>query len=348
MATQDIAHSDRKQEHLEICLTQDVRSGVTTGLERFALVHEALPEMALDDVDTSCCFLGHTLRAPLLISAMTGGTHEARALNRRLAIAAQTLGLAIGLGSQRAALEDPDLWPTYQVRDVAPDVLLFANLGAVQLNYGYGPAECLRAVEAIGADALVLHLNPLQEALQPDGNTDFRGLGAKIAEICHALPCPVLVKEVGWGLSARSAHALSQAGVAGLDVGGAGGTSWSQVERHRSASPDDADTQNALAEAFARWGLSTADSLLAVREACPTLPLIASGGITDGVSAAKCLALGADLVGMAYPLLRPATESATAVTEKLAVILRQLCIAMFCTGARSLADLDRSHLLTRS
>ncbi|MBC7236123.1 MAG: type 2 isopentenyl-diphosphate Delta-isomerase [Chloroflexi bacterium] len=343
MTTED-SHSNRKQEHLEICLTQDVRSGTTTGLERYALLHQALPEMALDEVDTATHFLGHALRAPLLISAMTGGTQEARKINRRLAIAAQSLGLAMSLGSQRAAIEDPRLLPTYQVRDVAPDILLFANLGAVQLNYGYGATECRQAVESVGADALVLHLNPLQEALQRDGNTNFRGLAERIADICQAMPCPVLVKEVGWGLSAWVAQVLCQAGVAALDIGGAGGTSWSQVERHRSASAAEAQ----VAEAFGDWGLSTADALVAVRQACPNLPLIASGGITDGVMACKCLALGADLVGMAYPLLQPAMESEQAVVAKLAVVLRQLRIAMFCVGARTIKALDRSRLFTRS
>lgn len=333
-------HEQRKQEHLHICLDNDVRSGVANGLERYRLVHCALPEMAIDDVDTRTSFLGHALRAPLLISAMTGGTAEARDINRRLAAAAQEVGIAMGLGSQRAGLEDPALMATYQVRDVAPDVFLLANLGAVQLNYGYGIDHCRRAVEAVAADALVLHLNPLQEALQPEGNTRFDGLLGRIEAVCREIEVPVIVKEVGWGLSAEVAVRLREAGVAALDVAGAGGTSWSEVERHRSATP----AEIAVAEAFIDWGLPTAEALRQVWRACPGLPLIASGGVVDGVEAALCLALGADLVGMAATLLRPATDSVEAVMRRLGVVLRQLRIAMFCTGARAIPSLDASHL----
>jgi len=334
----------RKSEHLQICLNERVRSATTTGLECYHFLHQALPEIALEDVSTATEFLGHPLNAPLLISSMTGGTALAQTVNQRLATAAQELGLAMGLGSQRTAIEEPALAQTFQVRHVAPDVLLFANLGAVQLNYGYGPKECLRAVETLEANALVLHLNPLQEALQPEGDTNFAGLLDKIGQVCHALPVPVIVKEVGWGLSQAAAQALRQVGVAALDVAGAGGTSWSEVERHRSASPADAE----VAVPFVDWGIPTADALLQVRQACPDTPLIASGGITNGVEAGICLALGADLVGMAHPLLRPATASTQAVIEKLTIILRQLRIAMFCSGTPSIAKLDSSRLMLRS
>lgn len=337
-------HSGRKREHLQICLNKDVRSATTTGLERYQFVHQALPEMALADVDTTTSFLGHELSAPLLISAMTGGTELAHQVNQRLARAAQEFGLAMGLGSQRAGIDRPALMATYQVRDLAPDILLFANLGAVQLNYGYGVEECLCAVEAVQADALVLHVNPLQEALQQGGNTDFSGLIDKIAQVCQALSCPVIVKEVGWGISEAIAHKLCQAGVAALDLGGAGGTSWSEVERHRSTSSSDAE----VARPFVDWGIPTAVSLVQVRRACPSLPLIASGGVTNGVEAATCLALGANLVGMAHALLRPATESAEAISEKLTIVLRQLRTAMFCAGARTIDRLDRACLTTRS
>jgi len=333
-------HEQRKHDHLRICLDDDVRSGTTSRLESYRLTHRALPEMALDDVDMATTFLGRPLRAPILISAMTGGSLASRDINRRLATAAQELGIAMGLGSQRAGIEDPALMATYQVRDVAPDVLLFANLGAVQLNYGYGIDHCRRAVETVGADALVLHLNPLQEALQPGGNTDFRGLLGRIEAVCQALEAPVIVKEVGWGLSADVAERLREAGVAALDVAGAGGTSWSEVERRRGADPEEA----AVAEAFVAWGLPTAEALIAVRRACPGLPLIASGGVLDGVEAATCLALGADLVGMAAALLRPATDSVEAVVRRLRVVLRQLQTAMFATGARTVAELDATHI----
>jgi isopentenyl-diphosphate Delta-isomerase len=337
-------HTERKLEHLQICLDRDVRSATTTGLERYRFVHQALPGMALAEVCTATGFLGHALAAPLLISAMTGGTALAREVNQRLAQAAQALGLAMGLGSQRAGIEDPALMETYAVRQQAPDILLFANLGAVQLNYGYGVEQCLRAIESIGADALVLHLNPLQEALQPDGNTNFDGLGARIAELCRALPVPVIVKEVGWGLAPNVAEALVGAGVAALDVAGAGGTSWSEVERYRSLSPDATE----VAEAFVDWGIPTAEALVQVRGVCPQVPLIASGGVTNGVEAALCLALGANLVGIAHALLRPAIDSTDTVIAKLRIILRQLRIAMFSTGTRTIAQLDASRITLRS
>lgn len=333
-------HAQRKQEHLRICLEEEVRSASSTHLERYHLLPCALPELDLAEVDTGCTFLGHRLAAPLLISAMTGGTPEARAINHHLATAAQALGVAMGLGSQRAVLQDATLWPTYEVREVAPDILLFANLGAVQLNYGFGVAECQRAVEGAGADALVLHLNALQEALQPEGNTNFRGLLGKIAAVCAGLRVPVIVKEVGWGIDPTTALLLQEAGVAALDVAGAGGTSWSEVERHRYACAHDAE----VAVAFAGWGLPTAEALREVRAACPALPLIASGGIETGVEVALALALGANLAGMAAPLLRPATVSATAVTDKLQRVLQQLRIAMFCCGAATVAQLDGSRL----
>jgi len=338
-----ILHEKRKLEHLKICLNHSVRSATTTGLERYRLVHRALPEMALCDVDMRLRFLGRELAAPMLISAMTGGTELAQVVNLNLAAAAQALGLGMGLGSQRAGIEDEDLMDTYRVRRVAPDILLLANLGAVQLNYGYGPEQCLRAVEMIGADALVLHLNPLQEALQPGGNTDFGRLLDKIAEVCRRLSVPVMVKEVGWGLSAHDALLLVQAGVAGLDVAGAGGTSWSEVERRRSATPEAA----LVARAFAAWGNPTAEALIEVRDACPGLPLVASGGLTNGIEAAICLALGANVVGIGLRILHAATNSAEMVQRELQVILSQLRVAMFCTGARTLGDLDRSRLAPR-
>lgn len=335
--------SKRKSEHLKICLEKDVSSAVTTGLERYRLIHEALPEISLAEVDLSVEFLGRRLQAPILISAMTGGAAEAHEINRRLARAAQEFGLAMALGSQRAALENPALTSTYHVRDVAPDIPLLANIGAVQLNEGYDVETCRRAVESVGADALVLHLNPLQEALQPEGDTNFRGLAAKIETLCQNLSVPVLVKEVGYGLSLKTAQRLRQAGVWGLDIAGAGGTSWSKVEAYRARTAEEAQ----VAAAFTDWGIPTAEALVMLRTAWPDWPLIASGGIRNGVEAAICLALGANLVGMARPLLQAAAESPEALASRLRVFLRQLRIAMFCTGARTVADLNPTHLVKR-
>jgi len=336
-------HDRRKQEHLDVCLTEDVRSAVTTGLERYRFRHCALPEMALADVRVDTSFLGRHLEAPLLLSAMTGGTAQAREINRHLAGAAQELGLAMGLGSQRAGLESPTLMETYRVRDIAPDILLLANLGAVQLNYGYTVDHCRRAVEGVGADALVLHLNPLHEALQSDGNTDFRGLLAKIGGVCRELSVPVIVKEVGWGLSRDVARALVDVGVAALDVAGAGGTSWSEVERYRAPAAPQAD----VALAFYSWGIPTAEALIEVRSACPTTPLIASGGITNGVEVGLCLALGADLVGVGHTVLAPATRSQEAIVARLRVIVEQLRVAMFCSGAPRIGQLGPTHVTRR-
>jgi isopentenyl-diphosphate delta-isomerase len=275
---------------------------------------------------------------------MTGGTGRAGAINQNLAQAAQARGIAMGLGSQRAALEDPALAPTYQVRHLAPDVLLFANLGAVQLNYRYGVDECRRAVEMIQADALILHLNPIQEAVQWGGDTNWAGLLKRIEQVCRALPVPVIGKEVGWGISETVARQLVGAGVAAIDVAGAGGTSWSEVEQHLT--PD--ETMKRIACNFVDWGIPTAESLVMVRRAAPDLPVIASGGLRTGINAAKAIALGADAVGMASPFLKAATVSAVTVIATIDEITRTLRIAMFGIGAGSIAALKGTpYLVTR-
>jgi isopentenyl-diphosphate delta-isomerase len=333
----------RKQDHLRI-VTEEVVSarGVTTGLERHRLVHHALPELDLEKIDTSTRFLGHSLRAPFLISGMTGGVAHGARINRRLAEAAQAVGCAMGVGSQRVALENPSLAPTFRVRNVAPDIFLFANLGAVQLNYGYGPDHCRRAVDMIAANALVLHLNPLQEALQVGGNTNWSGLLRQIETVCAALEAPVIVKEVGWGISAEVARQLVNAGVAAIDVGGAGGTSWSEVERHRAPT----DRLRRVAGAFAAWGIPTADSVAMVRSVAPNVPLIASGGLRTGVEAATAIALGADLVGFAAPLLRAAAASETGAQEMLLELVDELRVSMFCCGAGDVTQLKRAELVS--
>jgi isopentenyl-diphosphate delta-isomerase len=326
----------RKAEHIRINLQEDVGAkGVSPGWERYRFVHAALPELNLKEVELSTSFLGHRLAAPILISSMTGGVEEAGPINRNLAVAAQALGCAMGLGSCRAGIEDGALARYYQVRDVAPDVLLMANLGAVQFNYGYGVDQCRRAVEMVGAQALILHLNPLQEAVQSEGDTDFSGLLARIAQVCSALSVPVIVKEVGWGISAQVARQLQEAGVAAIDVAGAGGTSWSEVERYRARTPQRAE----IAAAFAGWGIPTVDSLIECRAACLDLPLVASGGVNTGLDAAKALALGADLVGLAGRLLRAAAVSEEAAVLALEAVIEELRITMFATGLASLSAL---------
>ncbi|MEK6588985.1 MAG: type 2 isopentenyl-diphosphate Delta-isomerase [Chloroflexota bacterium] len=332
--------AQRKADHIRVNLEEDVGSGLSTGLEHFRFEHNALPELDLHAVDTRLSFLGRQLRAPLLISSMTGGTAEAGRINRNLAEAAQETGVGMGLGSQRAAIEDPALAETFNIRDFAPDVLLFANLGAVQLNYGYGPAEAQRAADMVRADALVLHLNPLQEALQPEGDVNFNGLLLKIEKICRGLTVPVVVKEVGWGISPSVARRLVGAGVAAIDVAGAGGTSWSQVEMHRAQDPK----QAAIAAAFVDWGIPTAQALVDLRQAMPEVPLIASGGLRGGIDLAKALALGAKIGAMAGPFLRAAVESTEDVIALIERTVNELRIAMFATGSSDLSALSNAKL----
>lgn len=334
--------SRRKTEHIEISLDKDVGfRDLTTGFEKYRFVHQALPEMDLDQADLSVTLFGKRLSAPLLISSMVGGVDEAAAINRNLAAAAQALGLAMGVGSQRCAIEDPAAAYSFQVRDVAPDILLFANIGAVQLNYGFGPDQCSRAVDMIGADALILHLNPLQEALQHEGNTRFSGLLKKIEKVCSSLAVPVIAKEVCFGISETAARQLADAGISCIDVAGAGGTSWGQVEKYRSLSK----SAFAVAGSFASWGIPTADSLLMAKRGAPHLPVIASGGIRTGIDAAKAMALGAAAAGIALPLLRAAIESPEMVTGALNEIINTFRIAMFCSGAQDIEALQKNGLI---
>jgi isopentenyl-diphosphate delta-isomerase len=334
----------RKKEHLEICLdTERVTSSLGTGLEGYRFIHNALPELDIDEIDLGTTFLGKRLRAPISISSMTGGFDVARKVNRNLASAAQALGLAMGVGSQRVAIEEPSAADTFQVRDVAPDILLFGNLGAVQLNYGYTVEHCRRAVAMIGADGLILHLNVLQEAVQPEGNRNFKGLGEKIAAVCRELEVPVVAKEVGNGISVDAALRLVRAGVKAIDVAGRGGTSWSAVEAQRAAKqglrPD---------TAFADWGIPTEEALINVRQALPDISVIASGGIRTGVDIAKSIALGADIGAIGQPLLAAALESADKVVELLVGVIHELKVSMFCVGAANLAALRRTPLLRNS
>jgi isopentenyl-diphosphate Delta-isomerase len=340
-----VAHINRrKADHIKINLEQDVRSGLTSGLERYRFVHEALPEVDLDLVDITLTLFGKNMNAPILISSMTGGTVEAKKLNQRLAEAAQEMHLAMGVGSQRAAFENPNLKETFSIaRKVAPDILLFANLGAIQLNNGYSLDHCRLAVEMLEADALCLHLNPLQEAVQAGGDTNFTGLARKIEEICGKIEVPVIVKEVGWGISEKTAKTLSECGVAAIDVAGAGGTSWSQVEMHRS--PDEFTRQ--LASTFINWGIPTAESILNVKRTAPNAIIFASGGLKNGFDIAKCLALGATLGGMAGQFLQAAADSTEKTVEMIKLTKKQIEVTMFSSGTGNLKGLDVGKLLDR-
>ena len=335
---------ERKSDHLRINLEQDVSfPRLSTGLEQYRFVHNALPGISLEDVDLTTTFLGRRLQLPLLISSMTGGTADAQRINIHLAEGAQAAGLAMGLGSLRAAVEAPHLADTFRVRHLAPDVLLLANLGAVQLNMGFGVDTCRWVVELVEADGLILHLNPLQEALQVEGDTDWRGLLDKIEAVCRALKVPVLVKEVGWGISADIARRLADAGVSAIDVAGSGGTSWSQVEMYRAPT----ERQRRLCAAFADWGLPTAEALVGVRAALPDMPVIASGGLRSGMDLAKVLALGADLGGLAGPFLKAANASSQAVADLALEVADVLRTAMFSLGHTSVAALQGTPRLRR-
>lgn len=326
----------RKADHIRINLEEDVDGkGVASGFDELRFLHCALPEIDLAEVETGSELFGRHLGAPVLISSMTGGTEEAGRINAVLAEVAQTCRLPLGLGSGRVLLENPDVLSTFRVRRLAPDVPILANLGAVQLNRGRTIDDCRRLVEALEADALVLHLNPLQEALQPDGDTAFAGLLSRIELLCRQLGHPVVVKEVGWGLAPDVVEALLSAGVAAVDVAGAGGTSWSEVERHRMAEP----WRARIAAAFSGWGLPTADALRLARAAAPEACIFASGGIRDGIDVAKAVVLGADLVGIAGPFLRAAAAGIGETQSLAREIVEVLRVTMFCLGARRLGEL---------
>jgi len=333
----------RKDDHLDIVLDRraSVRSSFS-GLDDIRFEHCALPELDLDDINLSSSLLGVALRAPLLISSMTGGADRATAINRHLAEAAQELGIAMGVGSQRVALQrGGDQGLTRELRRLAPDIALLGNIGAAQLIEPDGLDMARRAVDMLEANALIIHLNPLQEAVQVGGDRQWQGILEAIQRVVRGLGVPVVVKEVGAGLSAEVAVALVEAGVQVLDVAGLGGTSWAAVEGERAQHPADRE----VAMAFAQWGIPTALSLAMVRQALPETPLIASGGIRNGVDVARAIRLGADIVGQAAGVLRDATLSTAAVIEHFDIVIRQLRIACFCTGSADLQALRRARLL---
>ena len=332
----------RKRDHIDAVLNENVTAkGATTGFERLYFEHVALPEIDLDDVETGCAIFGKRLAAPLLLSSMTGGTDIAKKINSHLAEAAQEMGIAMGVGSQRAAIVDTTHENTFRIRSLAPDILLFANLGAVQFNYGFTVEQARKAVDMIEADGLFLHLNPLQEAVQTEGDRNWSGVLNKIGELVEALDTPVVVKEVGNGISAGIARRLVDLGVSGIDVAGAGGTSWSEVEAYRQND----EQKRRIAHSFAGWGIPTSIALSEVRRALPDTPLIASGGIRSGVDVAKAIRLGADLVGMAAPTLAPAIETTDVVIAQMAAVAEELRVAMFCTGSAHLTELRQATIL---
>ncbi|MBH8563290.1 type 2 isopentenyl-diphosphate Delta-isomerase [Nostoc sp. CENA67] len=334
----------RKADHIRICLEEDVQFHQTTnGLERYRFTHCCLPELDRNDIDISTTFLGKHLLAPLLISSMTGGTEQAGIINQRLAEIAQHYKIAMGVGSQRVAVEKPQVAATFAIRKYAPDVLLFANVGAVQLNYKYGLDQCLQIIDMLEADALILHINPLQEFIQPRGDTNFRGLLDKISKLCGQLNVPVIAKEVGNGISAAIAEKLIAAGVTAIDVAGAGGTSWAKVEGERAENA----LQRRLGNTFADWGLPTAECITNIRAIAPNIPLIASGGLRHGLDVAKAIALGADIAGLAMPFLQAAVVSEAALHDLAEVLIAEITTVLFCTGNATLHQLKHSGSLQR-
>jgi isopentenyl-diphosphate Delta-isomerase len=325
----------RKLKHIEVCLEYPVEyTTKTTGLELIAWNYNALPEISLEEIKLETEFLGKKLRAPLLIGAMTGGAERAAKINRNLAIAAQHLGIGMMLGSQRVMLEVESARASFQIRDLAPDILLVGNIGVAQFKKGYGANEARAAIELVGADAIAFHTNPLQEALQPGGDTNFEGLIPLLETLVPEVGYPVMLKEVGHGLSGGVARAVKNVGFAALDVAGAGGTSWAKVEdfaHHDKLEHPDLD----------EIGIPTAQALLECRAALPNMPLMASGGIRTGLEVAKALRLGASVAAMAKPLLEPALHSPEAVIAHLEKVIFELRVALFVAGAR---DVDSIRL----
>ncbi|WP_188908130.1 type 2 isopentenyl-diphosphate Delta-isomerase [Aureimonas endophytica] len=332
----------RKSDHLDIVLSPrfDAKRA-EAGFAAIRFRHEALPELDYDAIDLSTRFLGRPLKAPLLISSMTGGPDRAGRINAHLAEAAEALGIALAVGSQRIAIEGRgSAGLDASLRRLAPSVPILANLGGAQLVAGYGVAEARRAVDMIEADGLIVHLNPLQEAVQEGGDRNWRGVLAAIERLVRELGLPVIVKEVGAGISGATARRLQEAGVAVIDVAGAGGTSWAAVEAERTSDPDRAAT----ALLFADWGIPTTRAIMEVRDACPTIPIIGSGGVRNGLDAAKAIRLGADLAGQAAAGLAAAQGSAEAATRHFHAVIEQLRIACFCTGSRDLSALRQAPL----
>ena len=336
---------ERKDDHIDICLKEQVQAKhVTTGFEEIHLLHKALPEINLDEVNLTGKIFGHKFEAPLIVEAITGGTRDGSKINVAIAKAVEELGLGMGIGSQRAALEDPAVESTYAVtRKEAPNAFIMANIGAAQLAKGYGIKEATKAVEMLKADALAIHLNPLQEAIQPEGETTFANAMLAIEAIAKKLNVPVIVKETGCGISASQARKLEALGVAGIDIAGAGGTSWAAVEYYRARRRKD-EARQKLGEDFWDWGIPTAASLIEATQVSH-IPVIASGGLRSGIDLAKALALGASLTGVAFPMLAPASLGAAETKKALKLLLDELKTAMFLVGAESVQKLRRVPLI---
>ncbi|MEM2321062.1 MAG: type 2 isopentenyl-diphosphate Delta-isomerase [Candidatus Bathyarchaeia archaeon] len=336
---------DRKNDHIRICVECDVEAKkATTGFEEVFLIHRATPEINLSEVRTEAVFLGHKFSAPIIVEAMTGGTERALEINAIIAEAIEELGLGMGVGSQRAAIEKPSLERTYRiVRERAPNAFVIANIGGAQLAAGYGVKEIKLMVDMIDADALAVHLNPLQEAIQPEGEAVYAGILRRIGELASRIDIPLIVKETGCGVSYEVAGMLERAGVSCIDVAGAGGTSWAAVEYHRAAERGD-NRGRELGLLLWDWGIPTVVSLVEVVHSVK-IPVIASGGVRSGLDVAKAIALGASMAGLARPILLAALKGPEGTRRALGSLVNQLRCVMFLTGARSIEDLKRVPLV---
>lgn len=332
--------NQRKTEHIRLCLTGNVEGvNKTTGLEGIHFIHNALPEIDFGSISLETNFLGRNLKAPFLVSSMTGGSELATTINQNLSLAAEEKGWVMAIGSTRAFLESDQHKESFLIREQAPTVPLIVNIGAVQFNYGYGPEECQRIIDKTNADSIVLHLNSMQEIVQDGGDVNFENLLPKIEAVCKTLEVPVGVKEVGFGIDGEAAERLYNAGISYIDVAGAGGTSWSQVEKLRARDK----MKKAAAEAFNNWGTPTKDCLVSVRSKLPEVPLVASGGMNTGVDAAKAITIGADIIGYARHLLKAATETPEAVMETMEQIELELKMTMFGIGVKNLEELRNTR-----
>ena len=335
---------NRKLEHIRICLERQVEAHVPTGFHEITLIHNAVPELNLDEIDVKCSFLGHELQAPVIVTAMTGGHPDALPINQRVAQAVENLGLAMGVGSQRAAIEDAALSDSFKItRETAPTAFLIGNIGAPQLALGYDIKEAETAIEMLKADALAVHFNAAQEAVQPEGEATFTGVKQALRRLNKELSTPIIAKETGAGLNRDSAQMLINTGVKALDVAGLGGTSWPAVEVERAK---DKDAMKAtLGRWFTDWGIPTAVATYEVAQVAGNIPIIASGGMRTGIDVAKAIALGAQLGGVALPVLAPAMVDAGSVQHYLESVILGLKAAMFLVGASTLEELRKAPLI---
>jgi isopentenyl-diphosphate delta-isomerase len=333
---QELLGQIRKDQHIEICRSQDVEAeGRFTGFQDLSFLPEALPLFDHAEIDTKVHVLGRSFHLPLLITGMTGGIAKGSEINRRLALAAQRFQIPMGVGSQRIALDNEEYAKIFAVKDHAPDIFLIGNIGIAQLTDQRALDRCQKAVDMIKADALAIHFNVVQEHIQVEGDRQLAGVMRGLRSLCERLSVPVIAKEVGSGISPESAKVLADCGVSAIDIGGAGGTSWAHIEGLRSSSELVAE----LGLTFRNWGIPTAYSLVAVKEALPNTPLIATGGIRDGQTVAKAVALGAQFAGVGLPLLKAALESEEAVAKAIEGFERGLRLTMLASGARTLSEL---------